>query len=129
MNAPPEFVGILRRTAWLETLFSRSSRGNEAQISSETIVHSEPPYVGCYCLNGLPMGKPRAVSSTPQTILLQTFYPGLTRAGGGSGNAVFMNLHIGTPDLSGSLATDPPNCRMNPAFRFLVGSTSNRRRL
>jgi hypothetical protein len=72
---------------------------------------------------------PLAVPATGQTILLQTFYPGLTRAGSCSANAIFMNLHIGTPDLSGSLATDPPNCRMNPAFRLHIGSTSKRRML
>jgi hypothetical protein len=34
--------------------FSRSSRGNEAQISLETIIRSEPPHVGCYFFNGPP---------------------------------------------------------------------------
>ena len=34
-------------------LFSRSSRGNEAHISSERTIYSEPPYVGCYFINGL----------------------------------------------------------------------------
>ena len=32
---------------------SRSSRGNEAQISLETEAICEPPYVGCYFLNRL----------------------------------------------------------------------------
>src|SRR6266849_9114622 len=37
----------------LKNATSRSSRGNEAQISSETEAISEPPHVGCYFLNRL----------------------------------------------------------------------------
>jgi hypothetical protein len=37
----------------LKNAFFRSSRGNEAQISLETIIRLEPPYVGCYFFNGL----------------------------------------------------------------------------
>jgi hypothetical protein len=33
--------------------FFRSSRGNEAQISLETIIRLEPPHVGCYSFNAL----------------------------------------------------------------------------
>jgi hypothetical protein len=33
--------------------FFCSSRGNEAQISLEIIISLEPPYVGCYFINGL----------------------------------------------------------------------------
>ena len=37
----------------LKNAFFRSRRGNEAQISLETIIRLEPPYVGCYFFNGL----------------------------------------------------------------------------
>jgi hypothetical protein len=40
------------RSSPFKNVFSRSSRGNEAQISLETIIHSEPPHVGCYFFNG-----------------------------------------------------------------------------
>jgi hypothetical protein len=72
-------------------------------------------------------GDSRAVPATRQTILLQTFYPGLTPAGRRPVKAISMNLHIGTPDLSGRMTTDILSCRMNPAFRNRVGSTSKRR--
>jgi len=36
-----------------QNIFFRSSRGNEAQISPETVIRFEPPYVGCHFLNGL----------------------------------------------------------------------------
>src|ERR1019366_4655617 len=38
----------LRLAAPGKDAFLRSSRGNEAQISTETIFCLEPPYVGCY---------------------------------------------------------------------------------
>src|SRR5260370_38388942 len=37
----------------LKSSTSRSSRGNEAQISSEKAAIREPPHVGCYFLNRL----------------------------------------------------------------------------
>ena len=36
-----------------KNVFFRSSRGNEAHISLETIIRSEPPHVGCYFFNEL----------------------------------------------------------------------------
>src|SRR6266567_2093181 len=40
----------------LKNAISRSSRGDEAQIPSETEAICEPPHVGCYFLNGLLTG-------------------------------------------------------------------------
>jgi hypothetical protein len=37
-----------------KNVFSRSSRGNEAQISLEWNTQLEPRYLGCYFFNGLP---------------------------------------------------------------------------
>lgn len=37
----------------VKNVFSRGSRGNEAQIPLEIIIHSEPSRVGCYFFNGL----------------------------------------------------------------------------
>src|SRR6266567_1843198 len=37
----------------LKNATSRSSRGNEAQISSEKEAMREPPHIGCYFLNRL----------------------------------------------------------------------------
>jgi hypothetical protein len=56
------FLAHPARSFWnangpLNNATSRSSRGDEAQISLETEAISEPPHVGCYFLNRLLTGR------------------------------------------------------------------------
>ncbi|SRR6266581_8883745 len=46
-------LGAVEASSPLKNATSRSSRGDEAQISPETEAISEPPHVGCYFLNRL----------------------------------------------------------------------------
>ena len=51
-GAPRQYQAAPPVSGLLKNAFFRSSRGNEAQISLETIIRLEPPYAGCCFFNG-----------------------------------------------------------------------------